>query len=75
MRYIMVRMPRETYDKLIKKQKKLEEHARTITGRTVRIPRTKIMDFAVSKTWYGITDQEIRQLTNFGRKKKEVFYV
>ena len=64
--YIPVRFPKEAYENLQKKRKRMEEVVKQITGRNERIPLTKVL-IAISKTPLTLHNEILLKLI---RKKK-----
>ena len=67
-RYKPYRIPLDVHENIEKKKKTLESYALKIFGKPVRIPKTNVLRMAFGKTWYGIQDDEIKDLVKRKRK-------
>jgi hypothetical protein len=67
-KYKPYRIPLDVHENIEKKKTILEGFAQKMFGKHVRISKTNIMRYAFGKTWYGIQDDEIKNLVK--RKKK-----
>ena len=74
-KYKSYRIPVELDEKVKAKRKKLEEQAKRLIGKNVRIPKIRVINLAFSKTWYGLDDEEVRRLVKFGKNKGSLFTI
>jgi len=67
-RYVMVRMPKDSFDKFYNKKKKMEQDIQSLVGRRIPLTMPKLWDL-VSKNPTEITFDNLLKQTKRGRIK------
>lgn len=67
--YISFRMPRKTHKKLTMKQQRLQDVVRNISGKKVIIPKTKVIDFALSQRSF-VSDSQAQDLMKNAKRRR-----
>lgn len=70
-KYVFVRMPVETYNRYLDIQKKMRIDLRSMTGRDIKLPMTKVFKAVASPQFNeNFIQIDLRKLNDFVKRRK-----
>lgn len=71
-KYIQVRVPKEAYDNLRIKQDRMQRTASEITGKSIKIPITKVLNTILARPFNLEDETLVKMSRRRGKRKVEV---